>query len=77
MSASFETPEANLHETLMLIAEVLQKPAFPAGDLDELKREALSRIESARTDPHAIASLAMRRSLSPYPAGRLSLCADA
>jgi zinc protease len=69
LSASFETPEANLNQTLMLIAEVLQKPAFPAADLDELKRGALSRIESARTDPQAIASLALRRSLSPYLSG--------
>ena len=68
LSASFETPEASLHDTLMLVAEVLKKPAFPGGDLDELKREALSRIETARTDPQAIANLALRRALSPYPA---------
>jgi zinc protease len=69
LSASFETPEANLNQTLILIAEVLQKPAFPAADLDELKRGALSRIEAARTDPQAIANLALRRSLSPYLPG--------
>jgi zinc protease len=69
LSASFETPEANLNPTLRLIAELLQKPAFPAADLDELKRAALSRIETARTDPQAIANLALRRSLSPYVAG--------
>jgi zinc protease len=69
LSVSFETPEANLDQSLMLIAEVLQKPAFPAADLDELKRGALARIESARTDPQAIANLALRRSLSPYLAG--------
>ena len=69
VSASFETPEANLNQTLNLIAEVLQKPAFPAADLDELKRGTLSRIEAARTDPQAIANLALRRSLSPYLPG--------
>jgi zinc protease len=69
LSASFETAQANLNDTLRLIAEVLRKPAFPAGDLDELKRGALARLETARTDPQAIAGLALRRSLSPYPAG--------
>jgi zinc protease len=69
VSASFETPEANLNQTLMLIAEVLQKPAFPAGDLDEIKRGSLARIDAARTDPQAIANLALRRSLSPYLSG--------
>jgi zinc protease len=69
LSAVFETPEANLTETLKLVAEVLQKPAFPAADLDELKRGTVSRIEAARTDPQAIANLALRRSLSPYVPG--------
>ena len=69
LSAAFETPEANLDQTLQLIAEVLEKPAFPADDLDELKRGALSRIETARTDPQAVANLALRRSLSPYLLG--------
>jgi zinc protease len=69
LSVFFETPQANLNPTLNLIAEVLQKPAFPAADLDELKRAALSRIETARTDPQAIANLALRRSLSPYLSG--------
>jgi zinc protease len=66
---SFETPQSNLKETLSLISEVLRKPAFPANDLDELKRDSLSRIDAARTDPNAIAGLAMRRSLSPYAPG--------
>jgi zinc protease len=66
---SFETPQSNLEETLSLISEVLRKPAFPAADLEELKRDSLSRIDAARTDPNAIAGLAMRRSLSPYAPG--------
>jgi zinc protease len=69
LSAVFETPAANLQETLSLMAEVLQKPAFPAADLDELKRGTLARIEAARTDPQAIAQLALRRSISPYTPG--------
>jgi zinc protease len=69
VSAMFETPEANLKETLSLVAEVLQKPAFPAADLDELKRGTAARIEAARTDPQAIAQLALRRSISPYTPG--------
>jgi zinc protease len=66
---SFETPQSSINETLSLISEVLRKPAFPSNDLDELKRDSLSRIDAARTDPNAIAGLAMRRSLSPYAPG--------
>jgi zinc protease len=69
VSVSFETPESNLKETLSLISELLEKPAFPPEDLDELRRAGLSRIEAARTDPQAIANLALRRSISPYATG--------
>lgn len=69
VSAVFETPAANLRETLSLIAEILQKPAFPAADLDEIKRGTVSRIEASRTDPQAVASLALRRAVSPYAPG--------
>jgi zinc protease len=67
LTASFETTQPNLGETLALIAEALQKPAFPADDLEEIKRDNLSRIDAARTDPNAIAGLTLRRALSPYP----------
>jgi len=69
VSVSFETPQSNLSQTLKLIAEILKKPVLPAEDLDELKRETLSRIDASRTDPQPIASLALRRSLSPYQPG--------
>src|SRR5258708_22612028 len=71
VSVSFETPESNLKETLSLISEVLKKPAFPPDDLEELKRDALSRIETARTDPQPIANVALGRSIWPYAAGDL------
>jgi zinc protease len=69
VGVSFETPAANLRQTLDLVSEILRQPLLPASDLDELKRESLSRIDNARTDPNAIAGLAMRRSLSPYAPG--------
>jgi zinc protease len=69
VSVSFETPQSNLKETLSLISELLRKPAFPPEDLEELKRDTLSRIDAARTDPQPIANLALRRSISPYAAG--------
>jgi zinc protease len=69
VGVSFETPASNLRQTLELVAEILKQPLLPAPDLDELKRESLSRIDGARTEPNAIAGLALRRSLSPYVPG--------
>ena len=69
VSVSFETPASNLGQILDLINEVLRQPLLPAGDLEELKRESLARIDTARTEPNSIAGLAMRRSLSAYAPG--------
>ena len=69
VSISFETPASNLSPTLALVNEILRQPLLPASDLDELKREILSRIDTARTEPNSIAGLAMRRSLSAYSPG--------
>jgi zinc protease len=69
VSIAFETTQPNLKPLLALVSEILKQPLFPAADLDELKRESLSRIETARTDPQSIVGVAMRRSLSAYEPG--------
>jgi len=69
LSVSFETTQSNLKPLLALVAEILKQPLFPTADLDELKRDSLSRIDTARTDPQSIVGVAMRRSLSAYAPG--------
>jgi zinc protease len=65
-SVSFETTGENLPAVLDLAAEVLQQPAFPADQLDEIKRQMLAQIDSSRTEPQSIASRTEDRYLSPY-----------
>jgi zinc protease len=69
VAVSLETTRENLPAVLDLAAEVLQQPAFPADQLDEIKRQRLAQIDSSRTEPQALASEAVRRYLSPYTAG--------
>jgi zinc protease len=69
VSMSFETTQENLAAVLKLGAEILRSPAFPAADLDELKRANMSRIDGASKDPQAIGSVALQRDLSPYAFG--------
>ena len=69
VSLSFDTTQANLAAVLQLAGEVLKQPAFPSGDFEELKRDSLAKIDTARTEPNSIAGLALRRSLSPYRPG--------
>ncbi|MBA3505772.1 MAG: insulinase family protein [Betaproteobacteria bacterium] len=64
-----QTFRAQLPETLRLVAEILRQPAFPPTELDNLKRERVSMLESARTEPQAVAQRALRRHNNPYPAG--------
>jgi zinc protease len=68
-SATAETYRAELPDTLRLVAEMLRQPSFPATEFANLVREEVTDLESARTDPEAIARRAMRRYGNPYPAG--------
>ncbi len=65
-TVSIETTRENLPAVLRLAAEVLQQPAFPADQLDEIKRSQLTGIESSRGDPQTLAQLAAERYVSPY-----------
>jgi zinc protease len=66
VNVSLQTTRENLPAVLRLAAEVLQQPAFPADQLDEIKRNQLARIDGSRTDPGALSGLAVRRYISPY-----------
>jgi len=66
-SASVQTTEANLIPALQLAAEILRSPSFPDNEFDQIKKQRLAAIENRRTEPNALASLALERALSPYP----------
>jgi zinc protease len=65
---SIETVRASLPEALRLTAEVLRQPSFPRDEFEQLRRAALTGIDTQRSDPSALAGLALTRHLNPYPA---------
>ena len=67
--ASIDVKRGELAETLRLVAEALRESTFPEKEFAELKRASLTRIESQRSDPSAIAELQLSRHLRPYPKG--------
>jgi zinc protease len=71
VSVSLKSDREHLVAALKLAAEVLQSPTFPQKEFDEIKQSKLTGLEQARTDPQAIASLALERALSPYPDGHV------
>src|SRR5206468_208473 len=62
-----ETVNANLAETLALVAEVLREPSFPAAEFETLKREELASLESERQSPESLTARALARYRNPYP----------
>jgi zinc protease len=65
--ASVETVRANLAESLAIVAEMLREPSFPESEFEQVKRQALTSIDTQRTDPQSLASLTIARQLNPYP----------
>jgi zinc protease len=64
---SVETVRDSLPETLRLMAEVLRQPSFPSDEFEQLRRATLTGIDTQRSDPSALAGLALTRHLNPYP----------
>lgn len=69
LTVFIETVRENLPAVMRLVAEVLREPAFPATEFDQLKREKLAGIEQQRSEPTAMAQIAFRRHIGPYPKG--------
>jgi zinc protease len=65
--ASIQTVRASLPEALAIVAEMLREPSFPESEFEQVKRQALTSIDTQRTDPQSLASLTMTRHLNPYP----------
>ncbi len=65
--ATIQTLRQNLPAALALAAEMLRDPAFPEGEFEQAKHQALMSVDSQRTDPQSLASLSIGRHLHPYP----------
>ncbi len=68
-NASIETTRENFPAVLKLVAEILEEPAFPAEEFEQLKQEVLTDIESQRSQPQSVALTLFQRHMSPYPKG--------
>jgi zinc protease len=66
---TIETVRDNLPAVIKLVAEILREPSFPANEFEQLKQEQLGELESQRSEPGVVASIAMQRHTKPYPKG--------
>ena len=67
--ASVTTTRDNLLPALRIVAEILKTPSFPASEFEEYRRQMIAGLESQKSEPAALASIAFSRRLNPYPAG--------
>jgi zinc protease len=70
-TATVETVEANLPAALHLAAEIFREPSYPEREFDQLRQQRIAGVEGARSDPGALASIALEKRLNPYPRGDL------
>ena len=68
LGVSVRCTRSTLPKALELLREVLREPTFPEEEFDVLKRQLLTNVRQAQTDPQSLASLELRRKLRPYPA---------
>jgi zinc protease len=54
---------------LRLAAEVLREPSFPENEFEQVRQQRIAAVESARSDPGALASIQLQKRLNPYPSG--------
>ncbi len=67
LNFSIETKKERLAEALDLLKEVLQKPAFKAEEMEVLRRQGITALESSLSEPQALAAMELQRKMSPYP----------
>jgi zinc protease len=68
-TATINTIDANLVPAMRLAIEMLREPAFPDAEFDRAKQLRIAGIENGRTDPAALAPLALSRVMNPFPRG--------
>ena len=69
VSVNLQSRREHLPAAVELVARLLREPAFDAGVLAELQRQALGGIEQARQEPGDIVARALGQHGNPYPKG--------
>ena len=54
---------------LDILRQVLREATLPEAEFEILRQQQLSALEQQLSDPHALAMLRVRRTVSPYPKG--------
>ncbi|MCW7541502.1 insulinase family protein [Aquabacterium sp. A7-Y] len=67
VTVMMRTRREHLPALLTLVGQMLREPSFPADAFEEVRRQALSELESERKDPDTIVNRELDRRFNPYP----------
>jgi zinc protease len=71
LAVSIETTRESLPAVLKLVTSVVRRPTFPETELEVLRNERITGLESQRREPDAVGRLALARHGNPYPKGHV------
>jgi len=69
VTVRFDSLRKNLPEVLNLVRDILRKPTFAPKEFELLVQESTTSLESQRSEPNAMGSLAMSLALDVYKKG--------
>ncbi|MFD1819115.1 zinc protease [Pseudarcicella hirudinis] len=69
VNITIETTKENFPAALKLVVEALKEPVFPADELEKLRQENISALETQKSDPQGKVTDAMAELLRFYPKG--------
>ena len=76
LSASMQTTKPNLAAAIRLAAQVMREPTFPEAEFEQLRKQSITGLEAQRSDPNALARVAMAKHFNTYPKGDPRYAAD-
>jgi len=68
-TGQFQTVRQSVADVIRLMAEIARTPSFPESELRTLQDELLAQLEEQRSDPFALAQIALARKTDPWPEG--------
>ncbi len=71
LGIGMQTTKANLVEAIKLAAHVMREPSFPETEFEQLRKQFLTGIESQKSDPSALAGVALGQHFNTVPRGHV------
>jgi len=68
-NVSIETTHENLPAVLRLAGEILKEATLPESEFEQIRKQQLTQLDFAKTEPQTLAFTEIGRTMYPYPKG--------